>query len=171
MQHREIQVWRWANMCHCHPRRSGCRPGTKSGRRAAVSIVWLVLAQCARPPSPVVSVDAGPSAPASAAQALAHVAPEHVEVGAPSLDSAALAPRDARADGDAGAVPAAPLRPRKGRGVRCERSRECALGLVCCESGFRGTCGGAFSSERETADCVITRSCEPPPCEPFALPP
>ncbi len=85
-----------------------------------------------------------------------------------ALDATASAPSDAQ-------VPDAALEtPRavgKRRGASCGGRGECAAGLACCETGFKGHCGGAVMPDLEREPCVFPSSCVPPPCEPLTLPP
>jgi hypothetical protein len=60
--------------------------------------------------------------------------------------------------------------PLGGRGSRCAPG-SCGPGLACCDTGFRGHCGGAHMPEEQEAPCIVTRTCEPPPCSPMSFPP
>lgn len=66
---------------------------------------------------------------------------------------------------------------RKGLGAACAHAGagsrgNCASGLVCCDTGFRGHCGGANMPELNgRAPCVLTATCIKPPCLPLSMPP
>jgi hypothetical protein len=102
-------------------------------------------------------------------------------------DAGAGAGADADAGAGAGAVPPLPSasldaatdagapRPRptgKRLGARCSLGTrgECAAGLVCCETGFTGQCGGAYTAEPREP-CVFISTCTTAPCRPVSTPP
>jgi WAP-type (Whey Acidic Protein) 'four-disulfide core' len=106
------------------------------------------------PTAPIASatMDASPAALATA-----------VEASAPPVDAAVSAT----------AVPSAvaSAAPRKRAGTSCSRDRECAAGLGCCQTGFRGHCGGAYMPDQPQEPCVMLSTCAPAPCRPMDLPP
>jgi polyhydroxybutyrate depolymerase len=112
--------------------------------------------------------DAAPGpAPASAAEPASASAPGPAPASASASASAsaqiledARAPAGRRDDASGG-----------GRaGTPCVAG-SCSAGLACCETGFRGDCGGAYLPEKPRAPCVVTRTCEPGPCRPMTFPP
>ncbi|HYQ01499.1 MAG TPA: hypothetical protein VER96_22655 [Polyangiaceae bacterium] len=101
-----------------------------------------------------------PNEVASVAPSVSETAPQHTAA-PPSEGAAAKAPRLEHAS--------AQKRPNKARGSACVNSFECGAGLSCCQTGFRGHCGGAFMPD--APPCVFLSTCAPSPCVPLTLPP
>ena len=59
----------------------------------------------------------------------------------------------------------------KARGASCSSARDCRAGLTCCETSFRGHCGGAALPGLVSEPCVLLATCAPAPCTPLTFPP
>jgi hypothetical protein len=61
----------------------------------------------------------------------------------------------------------------KGAGSPCVQGTAgaCAPGFTCCETGFRGHCGGAYMPDQPQEPCVVTSTCGIGPCKPMEFPP
>jgi len=151
---------------------SGRGASTRSSLGAAIVLIALPLG-CARPHDDVggsaAIVDHGhptdtPAASSSATVRLESAASRTV-VGAPTASVAA-----APSTSSVRATPRVEAR-RKVRGASCATSAECSAGLACCQSGFRGHCGGAAMPNMNDNPCVFLSSCAPAPCTPPLMPP
>jgi hypothetical protein len=111
----------------------------------------------------------GPSASPSTQQPLpsAGLLPESPrESGAPTVASSASEAASGRSAHTMRVTPRG-----KGTGAACVITSECRPGLACCQTGFRGHCGGAVMPDTNAAPCVFSSTCAPAPCTPMALPP
>ncbi|HTQ05257.1 MAG TPA: hypothetical protein VMI54_15445 [Polyangiaceae bacterium] len=150
------------------------RAALGSARTAVALGVFLAAAESCRGPDPERAVPArddggasrastpgAPSESPATASAVGHAAPL-----VPSGEPSALPVSSLDASAPPAVVPQG-----KAAGARCTSSRQCRAGLACCESGFRGQCGGAFTTDVAREPCVIFSMCSTAPCRPFSLPP
>lgn len=108
----------------------------------ATSAVASSVGEAPKPP---------PSAVASNVRAASELLPE---AGVPPKSSGSASP---------------PKSAGKSNGSSCTNSSECRAGMSCCQTGFRGHCGGAFLPD--APPCVFLSTCAPSPCPPLKLPP
>ena len=115
---------------------------------------------------------ATPTAPETAAIAAASVSPAMpIPSATPAPTSSESRPVDgtlpkpATSVADVASAPgvsAIPLKPAgKARGASCGGSAQCKAGLSCCQTDFRGHCGGAF--EPDQPPCILLSTRAPPP--------
>jgi hypothetical protein len=135
----------------------------------AGAFVMMVAPGCAR--SEAIH-DVPPAAPTIASGSEAST---DAKAGPPDAD---LPPPDASVEEAGPARDAAAMRTTavgKARGARCSppigQRGDCASGLVCCETGFHGHCGGANLPDMHTEPCVFDATCTTPPCHPPETPP